>query len=96
MKEAWLNFLKTFKPTYSVIVSMYHVIPGRKVQKYDHKHDFDKGEIDKARVFYNSVVKKHADTGFPNTEISLIKGKKTILHSREFGPISMVKTMNVA
>ncbi len=96
MKKAWQNFLKSFQPTYSVTVSMYHVIPGTQIQKYDHKHDFDKGEIEKARVFYNSVVKMHAATNFPNTEIKLIKGKKTVLHMRQFGPVEMVKSLNVA
>ena len=75
---------------------MYHVIPGRQIQKYDHKHDFGKGEIEEARVFYNNVLKKHSETEFPNTEISLIKGKKTVLHQRQFGPVELVKTLNVA
>ncbi len=96
MKKAWANFLTNFKPTYSVVVSMYHVIPGSKIQKYDHRHDFGKGEIDQARVFYNAVIQKHAEVGFPNTEIQLVKGKKTILHTKQFGPVELVKTLNVA
>jgi len=89
-------FITFFKPKYSVIVSMYHVIPGRPVQRYDHKHEFGKGEIDAARKFYNQVIKKHSETGFPNTEILLVKGKKSFLHSKQFGPVTMVKSMNVA
>lgn len=96
MKKAWLNFLTSFKPKYSVVVSMYHVIPGRQIQKHDHKHDFGKGELNEARSFYNSIIKKHSETNFPNTEIVLIKGKKSILHAKQFGPVEMVKTLNVA
>ncbi|MEQ8237999.1 MAG: hypothetical protein RIA69_02245 [Cyclobacteriaceae bacterium] len=89
-------FITFFKPKYSVIVSMYHVIPGRPVQRFEHKHEFGKGEIDAARKFYNQVIKKHSETGFPNTEIILVKGKKSFLHTKHFGPVTMVKSMNVA
>ena len=44
---------------------------------------------------YHKVVKKHTTLGFPNTEIELIKGKKTIVERKIFGPVDMVKTLNV-
>ncbi|WP_258103536.1 hypothetical protein [Marinoscillum sp. MHG1-6] len=90
------NFFNLFKPSYSVVVSMYHVVPGRKVQKYDHRHDFGKGGVEQARTFYNAVIAKHTETGFPGTEINLIKGKGTVVHTKQFGPVDMIKTLNVA
>lgn len=96
MKKAWLDFLKSFQPTYSVTVSMYHVIPGRQVQKFDYREDFGKGELEPARKFYNNLINKHKEVGFPNSEIHLVKGKKTSLHSTTFGPVDLVKSLNVA
>jgi uncharacterized protein YlzI (FlbEa/FlbD family) len=90
------SFVTFFKPKYSVIVLMYHVIPGRPIQKFEHKNVFGKGDLESARIFYNSVIKKHMESNFPNTEILLIKGKKRVVHTKHFGPVTMVKSMNVA
>ncbi len=96
MKKAWLDFLTSFKPTYSVTVSMYHVIPGQQVKKFDYREDFGKGEIEQARKFYNALIARHKEIGFPNSEIHLLKGKKTSLHETKFGPVDLVKSLNVA
>ena len=95
MKKAWANFLKSFKPRYSVIVNMYHVVPGNPIKKHAHKHDFGKGELNAASKFYQKVVNKHSQLGFPNTEIQLVKGKKTVLQTKNYGPVDMVKNLNV-
>lgn len=95
MKKAWANFLKSFQPKYSVIVNMYHVVPGSPIKKYEHKHEFDKGELDAASAFYKKVVTKHSQLGFPNTEVQLVKGRRTVLEFKKYGPVDMVKNLNV-
>ncbi len=89
------SFVKQFKPRYFVVVNMYHVIPGNPVKQQSFTEGFDKGELEQASKFFRKVVTKHGELGFPNTEIQLIKGKKTILDTKKFGPVDMVKTMNV-
>ncbi|MEQ8581282.1 MAG: hypothetical protein RIC30_00140 [Marinoscillum sp.] len=95
MKKAWANFVKTFQPKYSVVVNMYHVVPGTPVKKHAHKHEFGKGELDEASIFFHKVVKKHSQLGFPNTEVQLIKGKKTVVQAKNYGPVELVKGLNV-
>lgn len=95
MKNPFAGIIKMFQPKYSVVVNMYHVIPGTPVQKFAHKQEFDKGELDAASMFYAKVVQKHNSLGFPNTEIQLIKGRKTVLQSRSYGPVDLVKKLNV-
>lgn len=95
MKKAWVNFLKSFQPKYTVLVNMYHVIPGNPVQKVSHKHEFGKGELSAARMFYDKVVRRHTQLGFPNTEIHLIKGKKKILQMKNYGPVDLIKNLNI-
>lgn len=95
MKNPLAGFFKIFQPRYSVVVNMYHVLPGSPVQKYSHKHDFGKGELDMAQSFFNNVVAKHTQLGFPNTEIHLIKGKKKVIDGRNYGPVDLVKNLNV-
>lgn len=85
-----------FQPKYSVIVNMYHVIPGTPVKKFEHRHDFGKGEYDVASMFFQKVVRKHSKLNFPNTEIQLIKGRKTVIERKNYGPVDLVKrTLNV-
>ncbi|MFT6882403.1 MAG: hypothetical protein ACI83W_001058 [Marinoscillum sp.] len=95
MKNPFAGIIKMFQPRYAVVVNMYHVFPGRPVQKHAHREDFDRGEIDKASMFYQKVIRRHTELGFPNTEIQLIKGKKTVVQTRNYGPVDMVKGMNV-
>ncbi|RED92452.1 hypothetical protein [Marinoscillum furvescens] len=94
MKKAWANFLKNFQPSYSVVVTMYHVVPGSPVKKHEHRHSFGKGELVAASTFYQKVIKKHSELGFPNTEVQLIKGKKSVMETKQYGPVSMVKSLN--
>lgn len=95
MKNPLAGLIRMFQPKYSVVVNMYHVIPGTPVKKFEHRHDFGKGELEQASMFYQKVVKKHVSLGFPNTEIQLIKGKKSIVERRNFGPVEQVKSLNV-
>ena len=51
MKNPLAGIIRMFQPKYSVIVNMYHVIPGTPVKKFEHRHDFGK---DSERVFCQS------------------------------------------
>lgn len=96
MKKAWINFIKSFQPKYSVVVNMYHVIPGFPVQKHAHVHHFGNGELEEAQRFYDKVTLKHTQLGgFANTEVNLVKGKKTLIQAKKYGPVDMVKNLNV-
>lgn len=95
MKNPLAGLIKMFQPKYSVVVNMYHVIPGIPIQKHAHRHEFDRGEFDRASMFFHKVVKRHTELGFPNTEVQLVKGKKTIVQAKNYGPVELVKGMNV-
>ena len=95
MKNPLAGLIKMFQPKYSVVVNMYHVIPGTPVKKFEHKHEFGKGEYDQASMFYHKVVKKHSTLNFPNTEIQLIKGKKTVVERKNYGPVDQVKNLAI-
>lgn len=95
MKNPFAGIIKMFQPRYSVVVNMYHVIPGNPVQKYVHRQEFDRGELDHASMFYTKVVRKHSELGFPNTEIQLVKGKHTVIQAKNYGPVDMIKNLNV-
>lgn len=95
MKKAIADFFKLFQPKYSVVVNMYHVIPGVPVQKQSHIQEFGNGEETAASSYYHKVIRRHNQLGFPNTEIQLIKGKKTVIETKTYGPVSVVKSMNV-
>lgn len=92
MKNPLAGFFKMFKPSYSVVVNMYHVLPGSPVKMHSHKHDFGKGEFELAEHFFNKVVAKHTQLGFPNTEIQLVQGKRKVVQKRNYGPVDAVKS----
>ncbi len=96
MKKAWIDFLNSFKPTYSVTVRLYHVIPNYpEVQSFSDREDFGKGEYQKAKLYYDRVVRKNIEHKVMPVEVKLIKGKKTVMESRNFGPVDTVKNLNV-
>jgi len=96
MKKAWIDFLTSFKPTYSVVVHLYHVIPNfSEVQKFSDRQDFGKGEYQKAKLYYDRVVRKNIEAQIMPSDVSLIKGKKTVMETRNFGPVEVVKGLNV-
>ncbi|MFY0605802.1 MAG: hypothetical protein JXR10_03745 [Cyclobacteriaceae bacterium] len=95
MKNPFAGIIKMFQPRYAVVVNMYHVVPGIPVQKHAHRQEFDRGEVDQASIFFQKVVKKHSTLGFPNTEVQLIKGKNTVMQTKNYGPVDLVKGMNV-
>lgn len=82
-----------FKPTYSVSAITYFVVPGVPVNKNISRHDFNKGEYEEAKAFFDKVVKKTKDIGFSPAEIQLIKGKKTVIEKTEIGPVAAIQDM---
>jgi len=86
-------FFNLFKPTYSVVVTTYHVIPGIPLNKNLHRHDFEKGEYDRAKAFFDKAVKKTGDIKLAPVEINLLKGKKKVMESHKFGPVDQVKKL---
>jgi hypothetical protein len=85
-----------FKPTYTVVFTMYHVIPGIPVQGKPDHHNFGKGEWKKAGDFYDKLVAKMQEFKIAPVEVQLIKGKKKILKSHHLGPVQELKTMKMS
>lgn len=90
MLKAFFDF---FKPTYSVIVTTYHVIPGAPLNKNQHKHDFAKGAYEEAKTFFDKAVKKTDEIKLAPVEINLVKGKRNVVASQKFGPVDQVKKL---
>lgn len=85
-----------FKPTYTVVFTMYHVIPGIPVQGKPDRHSFGKGEWQKAGEFYDKLVAKTKEFKIAPVEVQLIKGKKKVLKSHHLGPVQELKTMKMS
>lgn len=97
MKQAWINFFNSFKPTYAVVVNVYHVIPNfPEVQKFSDRQNFGKGEYVKAKLYYDRVVRKNLEISLMPADITLIKGKKKVMESRDFGPVETVKGLRIS
>ncbi|MBV6644080.1 MAG: hypothetical protein KI790_01445 [Cyclobacteriaceae bacterium] len=95
MKKAWQNFLTSFKPTYSVVVNTCFVIPGMPFKKRANRLDFEKGEFDEAKNFYDKVVTKTKEIKMAPAEIHLVKGKKKVVMAQNFGPVDELKKFRV-
>ena len=93
MKKAWQNFIKSFQPTYAVNAITYFVIPGIPVNKNENRHEFEKGEYEEAKAFFDKVVKKTKDLGFSPAEVQLIKGKKSVIQKQTIGAVDVLKDM---
>lgn len=96
VKKPLKKFVTSFKPSYSVIFTMYHVIPGSPVQRKATRHDFGKGEFQEAKTFYEKVVNKTHEVKLAPTEVHLVKGKKKVVQRKHFGPVKEVKQMRMS
>lgn len=96
VKTAANNFVKTFKPSYSVVVTMYHVIPGLPVKRNATKHEFGKGSYNTAVNFFEKVVDKTKEIKLAPAEIHLVKGKKKVVQKVYFGPVPELKKMRMS
>ncbi len=96
MKKAWKNLVRSFKPTYSVVFTMYHVIPGSPVQRKAQRHDFEKGEFAKARTMYDKLVHKTSELKMAPAEVFLVKGKKKVVQKQQFGPVKDLRQFKMS
>jgi len=83
-------FILPFLPSYKVVFSLYHVIPGIPIGKKDQTHSFDKGKGDEARNFYQKVVEATATKNIVPAEVHLIKRRKVVA-TKQFGPVQDIK-----
>ncbi|WP_375579351.1 hypothetical protein ABWH96_20490 [Marivirga tractuosa] len=91
IKKSVQGFITSLKPTYAVEVDLYHVIPGVPVKSNKERHDFDKGEFQQAKTFFDGAIVKTSDLKLAPAEIKLIKGKKKVLEFKHFGPVNDIR-----
>lgn len=96
MLKHWKNFIRIFKPTYNVDVTMYHFIPGMPVKSERTRHAFKKGEFVKAKEFFEQASEKTRIHSIAPVEISLVKGRRRIINSRHFGPVKSLKQLRLS
>ena len=86
------NFLKNFKPTYSVNAITYFVIPGVPLKKKISAYRFGRGELVEAKSFFDQALEKTKELGFVPVELQLIRGKEKLIDNQKLGPVDMVKS----
>lgn len=91
MKKAWQNFITQFKPKYRVEVFNYHLVPFSPLMTNENTQEFEKGEYEAARNYFDKVVMATSKAKIAPAEVHLVKGKKTVMHSANFGPVKEVK-----
>jgi len=96
MKKSWKKFIKSFKPSYSVVFMMYHVIPGAPVKRNAQRHDFDKGEYEKAKTMYDKLVTKTSELKMAPAEVFLVKGKRKVVQRQQFGPVKDLRVFKMS
>ncbi len=94
MKKAWQNFITQFKPRYTVKVTNYHLIPFKAPVVEERAEEFGKGEYVAAKKYFDKVVHTTHKANVKPTEINLIKGKKTVMHLANLGPVDQLKDFN--
>jgi len=96
INKNWKIFVTNFKPSYAIHIHMYQVIPGIPVHKKTDVHSFEKGEYELAKSFYDKVITKTGEIKLAPIEIQMVRGKKKVIHSQDFGPISDIKLMKIS
>jgi hypothetical protein len=96
MKKKWRKFMKNFKPSYKVDVTMYHFIPGMPVKAEKIIHAFNKGEFEEAKIFFDKASRKTKDHNVAPVEINLVRGKRRVITTRHFGPVKTLKQMKMS
>ncbi|MDZ7606774.1 MAG: hypothetical protein U5K79_14560 [Cyclobacteriaceae bacterium] len=96
MLKHWKNFIKAFAPTYHVDVTMYHFIPGMPVKAEKTRHAFKKGELVAAQDFFERASEKTKSHSIAPVEINLVKGKRRVINSRQFGPVKALKKLRLS
>jgi len=86
------NFLKKFKPTYSVNAVTYFVIPGAPLKKIVNAYHFGRGELSEAKLFFDQVFQKTKELRLAPVELQLIQGNKKLIDEQKLGPVDIVKS----
>jgi hypothetical protein len=95
MKRILRKVIKPFLPSYEVVCTNYHVIPGMPVNKNLSRHTFDKGAAAEAREFYAKVISSDITKTMAPVEVQLRRiyvMNKTVEHT-EFGPVQHLKNL---
>ena len=96
MLKQWRSFVKNFKPSYKVDVTMYHFVPGMPVKAQKTRHAFEKGAFEQAKEFFETASAKTKNHNVAPVEISLVKGRRKVVSSRYFGPVKALKQMKLS
>lgn len=96
IKNSLNKIVTSMKPSYSVIFTMYHVIPGMPVKRNATKHEFGKGSYKEAKNFFDKVVHKTNEVRIAPVEVYLVKGRKKIVQKTYFGPVNELKKMRMS
>ena len=96
MRKNWKRFINSLKPVYNVDVTMYHFIPGMPVKTNRTRHSFNKGAFEEAKSFFDRASEMTKDVNIAPVEISLVRGKRSVVTSRHFGPVNALKQMKMS
>ncbi|TXK45339.1 hypothetical protein FVR03_12435 [Pontibacter qinzhouensis] len=94
MKKLLKKVMKPFLPTYEVVCTNYHVIPGHPINGNQSKHKFEKGASEDARKFYVKVVNSDLTKTMAPMEVHL-KKRGRIIEKSEFGPVNELKKFKI-
>ncbi|MES2734050.1 MAG: hypothetical protein V4714_20040 [Bacteroidota bacterium] len=94
VKKISSSLIKPFLPSYEVIFTMYHVVPGQAVDRQESKFDFERGAMNEAKAFYNKVITSTDNHRIVPAEVQL-KRRKKVVQTHYFGPVQEIqKFMN--
>ena len=89
------SLVKPFLPSYEVVFTMYHPIPGQAVNRQESRFGFDRGAALEAHEFYNKVVYSTNTHRIVPAQLQLIR-RKQIVQTHYFGPVQEIqRTMKV-
>ena len=96
MKRILKKVIKPFLPSYEVVCTNYHIIPGMPVNKHLSRHTFEKGAAAEAREFYTKVVASDITKTMAPVEVQLrrIYVMNSTVEKAEFGPVQHLKDLN--
>jgi len=96
MLKHWKKFIKAFEPRYHVDVTMFHFIPGMPVKAERTRHPFKKGGLAEAQIFFEKASEQTKSHNISPVEINLVRGKRRVISSRQFGPVKELKRMRMS
>lgn len=96
MMKKWNNFVRIFRPKYNVDVTMYQFIPGMPVKAQRTRHKFDRGALQEAQLFFDQASEKTRNYNIAPVEINLVKGRRRVVSSRQFGPVKALKQLKLS